>query len=310
VAVLALLDVLALFQVARADRAPSFRRGGQFVSSSKLPANRPVPYGALPDPTSSSAAVPPSAVTTGAGPAVASHAATSSRAGTAPTSASAPASASPAAASPLPATGAYTYAVSGNESAPGFGSRSFPPTMTMTAHKADGVAADELVLDLVFSDQHEEREIVAWRPNAVAFTFEGGSVTFGSTTQTSEADYDPVMIQVPLPLTAGVSRAGASAAKDSSGTTTRTEDWTAKVIGQETVVVAGVATPTWVVTLDRQSRPGSNDQVTRNRRYWYDPARKLWVKWSEDFVGSRKVLGFNFSYEAHYTATLQSFRGA
>jgi hypothetical protein len=308
VAVLALLDVLALFQVARADRAPSFRRGGQFVSSSKLPANRPVPYGALPDTTPSSAAAPSSAVTS-ATTAVTSRAATTGKARTA-TSAAAPAPAAAPVTSPLPATGTYTYAVSGNESAPGFGARTFPPTMSMSAHKADGVAADELVLDLVFSDQHEEREIVAWRPNAVAFTFEGGSVTFGSTTQTSEADYDPVMTQVPLPLAAGLSRSGASAAKDSSGTTTRTEDWTAKVVGQETVVVAGAATPTWVVTLDRQSRPGSNDQVTRNRRYWYDPARKLWVKWTEDFVGSRKVLGFTFSYEAHYTATLQSFRGA
>jgi hypothetical protein len=307
VALLALLDGLALYQVAvRADRAPSFRRGGQFLSAAKLPADRAVPYGALDAGTTTTVAGLPSSSTSGA--TVTSGTATPRVSSTKP--AATPTTPIPTSSptSPLPAAGVYTYAVTGTESATGFGSRTFPATMTTTVHTAEGLAADELVLDLVFSNQHEEREIVAWRPDGVAFTFEGGSITFGSTTQTSEADYEPAMTQVPLPLGAGVARAGTSRAKDSSGNVTRTEDWKVKVEGQDTVVIAGVPTPTWVVTIDRQTKPGSADQVSRKRRYWYDPARKLWVRWAEDFVGARNMFGLTFSYEAHYTATLQSFR--
>lgn len=302
--VLGLLDGLALFQVARADRAPSFRRGGQFVSSG-LPANRPVPYGAMPGETTTSTIA--DAVVAGTSVTKITPSTAAPRAARNGPTAPAPTLPAPTPSSPLPAAGTYTYGVSGTESAPGFGSRNFPSTMTLTAHKATGLAADELVFDMVFSNQHEEREIVAWRGDSVAFTFEGGSVTFGSTTQTSEADYEPAMTQIPLPLAAGVTRSGFSNAKDSSGQTTRTEDWKVKVEGQDTVVIAGTPTPTWVVTVERQSRPGSADQVTRNRRYWYDAARKIWVRWAEDFTGARQMFGFTFTYEAHYTATLQSF---
>src|SRR4051794_11964741 len=109
VAVLALLNVLALFQVARADRNPSFRRGGQFLSSSKVPANRPVPYGAAPDVTTSSVPAPSSSAHV-ASARVTAPRTTSTKprmdgAAPAPT-------ATTAASSPLPATGIYTYAVS------------------------------------------------------------------------------------------------------------------------------------------------------------------------------------------------------
>src|SRR2546422_5933193 len=121
-----------------------------------------------------------------------------------------------------PALGKYTYTVDGEESATGFGGRRFPSQMTTVVHGAEGLKADELVFDLTYSDQHKEREIVAYRDDGLAFTFEGGQVSFGPGTQTSQADYDPPMVQIPWPLEPGASRAGTSKAKQSDGSVART----------------------------------------------------------------------------------------
>jgi hypothetical protein len=57
--------------------------------------------------------------------------------------------------------------------------------------------------------------------------------------------------------------------------------------------------------VQRNSEPGSSDEVNRFRRYWYDPTRALWVRWHEVFHGSRDMFGLTFSYDTDYTATLQ-----
>jgi hypothetical protein len=65
--------------------------------------------------------------------------------------------------------------------------------------------------------------------------------------------------------------------------------------------------PTCKVQLDRKIRPGSADQGFRNRTYWFDPARNIWVKYTEVFHGQRKTAGFDFNYDSNVTATLLSF---
>jgi hypothetical protein len=208
------------------------------------------------------------------------------------------------------ALGTYTYALKGSESLTGFGSRQYPSEMTIAAHGAPALAKDQAVLDLSFSPQHQERDIVAYRGDSIAFTFEGGSITFGPATQTSEADYVPAMTQIPLPLRAGDKRTGTTEAKAKNGTVSRVEDWTVRVVGQETLTIAGKSTPTWVVTTERKSRPGSAEQATRSRTYWYDPARRVWVKWKEKMHGERKTVGFTFLYDTNYEAVLTRFAAA
>ena len=241
--------------------------------------------------------------------AAASSTRTTAKTGATPTTLSATTVAAATPSGP-PALGTYTYALKGSESATGFGSRQYPLEMTIAAHAAPGAAKDQAVLDLFFSSQHQERDIVAYRGDSIAFTFEGGSITFGPATQTSEADYVPAMTQIPLPLRAGDKRTGTTEAKAKNGTVARVEDWTVRVVGQETLAIAGKSIPTWVVTTERKSRPGSADQATRSRTYWYDPARRLWVKWKEKMHGERKTVGFTLTYDTNYEAVLARFAAA
>jgi hypothetical protein len=179
--------------------------------------------------------------------------------------------------------------------------------MTTVVHGDPGLKPDQVVADLRYSDSHEEREIIGYRSDGIYFDFEGGSVTFGPRTETSEADYVPPILQIPKPLAAGASRSGTTEAKTASGSVNRTEDWTVKVLGQEPLTVAGATVQAWKVQVDRKTRPGSADQVTRQRVYWYDPGRALWVKFAETFHGERKIFGGSFTFDYQLTATLIGF---
>jgi hypothetical protein len=227
------------------------------------------------------------------------------------TSADRPAAAAPAPGAPgWPAQGNYTYAVDGEEGATGAGSRRFPEQMTTVVHGGAGLAPDELVFDITYSQQHVEREIVAYRGDGVYFSFEGGQVSFGPATQTSEAEYDPPMLQIPWPLQPGATRAGVSKAKESDGSVVRTEDWKATVVGVEPVTAAGASVEAWKVQVDRKTKPGSAEQLARSRTYWYDPGRGIWVKFAETVHGERKAGLTTFTYDSKLTATLTGFTPA
>jgi hypothetical protein len=205
----------------------------------------------------------------------------------------------------------YVYVVDGYEEATAFGRRNYAPEMTTTVHRTQPtdpnvpkLEDDEVIFDLYFSDDHEEREIVAFRPEGILFTYEAGSVTFGPATRTSEAVYDPPMLQIPVPLREGVQVKGTSNAKDSSGNTTRTEDWTVTVLRTEQLQILGEQVGTWVVKIERQSRPGGSESVTRTRTYWFDPNRSIWVKWEEKLSGAQDFGPGSFSYQTEFTATL------
>lgn len=299
-ALVAVLIVIAstalLYQTnVRVNRPPSFGRGGAFAGSltdpgasekEDLSIESPVPKSVL---TRSSAVL------------------------SAPTTPKPGSGISASGAERFPAFGSYIYTVDGYEQATAFGSRDYPNEMTMTVHRTQPsdpnvpqLRDDEVIYDLDFSQNHEEREIVAFRENGIVFTYEAGSVSFGFT-RTSEATYDPPMLQIPVPLVEGARQTGKSEAKDSNGDTTRVEDWTVSVLGQETIEIMDQQVPTWVVQIDRQSEPGGSEQVTRSRKYWFDPARKLWVRWEEHFTGAQDFGPGTFNYKTEFTATLTRF---
>ena len=306
VAALLVSDAAAAYQVGvRAKRPPAFRKGGRFLEAL---GDQPGVPSAPGNTTTTSTAVAPATDSTSA-----SSAQTPT---TRPRTASADASLSSASRptgggsnasskGPLPATGTYTWAASGTESASGFGSRDFPPTMTMVAHKDAGLRPEEIVLDSTYSSNHSEREILGVESDGIYFDFEAGQVRFGPSAQTNQGDYRPPMLQVPFPLAAGVVRTGTSKALASDGSTQRTENWTVKVIDQEMIQAAGVSVLTWKITIDRHGS-GSNQQVDRSRVLWYYPARHLWVKYTEKMHGQQNY-GITFTYDENLTATLHSF---
>jgi hypothetical protein len=304
--------VAAAYQLGiRGHGDPSFRQGGEFLSADDdIPTpgvdGTPYPYGDVTAPSTTAAPAPEVPMSTAS--AAPAPTPTTRPAATPAAGAGGPATTALPATPVPPATGVYTYAVQGTEGATAFGSRSYPSTATVVVHHDPSVRQDELVHDLRLSDQHGEREIIRYTPQGVAFSFEGGSITFGPGTQTSQATYSPLMVQVPFPLRAGAAAAGSSAAK--SGTTVqRTEDWTAKVVGQEVLDVLGQPRTTWVIDVQRRTPPGGAEQVDRFRRYWYDPALGTWVRWTERFHASRDMI-VDFTYDTTYTATLTGFRPA
>ena len=320
VSVLLVAGLAGAYQVGvRSRRGPSFTDGGRFQTADELPVagrdGRPYPYGDVAGTTSSPAPSPvaptaPAASPTGpASPSAPSPATTPPAATARTTATTGPAAAVAAAAAPkAPAYGTYTYSVQGSESATGFGGRAFPPTLGVVVHGDPKAAGNERVLDMRMSDDHEERTIVRYDEGGIAFTFEAGSISFGAITQTSEGRYSPPMVQVPWPLVEGATSSGNSSALDGSGRSTRLERWTATVSGREQVTVLGQPRHTWVVDLRRATDPGGAEQVDRTRRYWYDPGLGTWVRWTERFHGSRRLLVADFTYDAEYTAELTGFQ--
>lgn len=182
--------------------------------------------------------------------------------------------------------------------------------MTLVAHRPGGVGPDQLVLDQEFSTQHEEREIARYQDDGIFLTDESGSISFSVVTQTSDVSYDPPMGQIPFPLTVGTSRSGTSTARDRSGAVARVDDWTTRIVGQETVTVAGESAQTWVVVFERKTRTGTDEQVTQTTRYWFDPVRGMSVRWEEVVHGERNTVLIRGTYDENYVATLQAFRAA
>jgi hypothetical protein len=213
---------------------------------------------------------------------------------------------------PFPVLGRYVYDVDGTESASLFGSRTYPPEMTMTVHRTQQpdstdppLKSDELAFDLSFSEEHEEREIVAFRRSAIAFTFEAMSITIGARAQTSDVVYSPPMTQVPVPLEEDAAVKGTSTATSrETGEELRVEDWSVTVDGRQRIEIMGDQVDTYVIEVERQTQADSSERLTKTRKYWLDPLRVIWVQWEERTSWTQDTGLGSSTYTTNYTATL------
>ncbi len=296
VVVLLVVNGLVVGEVVRSRRGPEFSTGGEFVADTSV----------APGPT---AAAGPTGTPPTTSESRAAATTTSSSTTLPPTSTTAVADEPPPTPPPEPlrppAPGRYTFSVVGTESASIVGSRAFEPQLTLVVHGAAGLGADQAVLDYTYSSQHEERDVATYGAGGVSLANEGGSITFGLITESSEVSFDPPMGQVPAPLVPGTARSGASTARSPGGSIVRVDDWEARVVGAETLVVAGAPVETSVVSFSRRSRPG-NEVVTQRTTLWFDPVRRLSVKIQDEIHADRVNGLLTLTYDARYTATLTS----
>lgn len=207
----------------------------------------------------------------------------------------------------VPATGVYTYELEGFEEAPGFGRRDYPETMTVTVHRDAGNAGPKLgprdvVVDLAYSPDHEEREILSYGSSGPSLRYEASDITFGPVQRTSESAYDPAVVQIPFPLKVGAKASGSSQVKSAEGEAVGTDDWTSEVLRRERIRVLDRDVDAWVTKAERKSKEGGSQRSDRRREYWFDAERMVWVKWSETFTGSSPLGPGN--YRTEFTATL------
>ena len=295
VVLLLVLDGLAAVQIARSRRPPSFDRGGSFRRAL-----------AADDDAGGRTTTAPATVTTATAAPPTTAPATTTTAS--PTASPAVATTAPRTGPGRPPSGVYVYAVEGSESATGIGSRSLGPDLNVVAHTGGGTGADEVVFDYEYSRQHEEREILAYRPDGVLLTYEGGSLTFGPMTETSATSLDPPMTLVPAPLEPGRRAGGTSTARASDGSAVRVEDWSSEVVRRE--MVAGPAGPVdaWVVAFRRTSREGTRERVRQTFTWWFDADRSLPVRWEESLEAERDR-GVTLRYDFRAVATLTRLPG-
>ena len=192
----------------------------------------------------------------------------------------------------------------GEEKASVYGSRRFPERMTTVIHSAGGLAPDQIVFDVSYSEDHFERAVVGYRADGVFLDYEGGSIRFGPARQTAEVDFDPPMCQIPSPLRVGLTRAGTSRARRADGSVARTEDWKVGVLGREPVTVGTTTIDAWKVQIDRRTVDGSSDRVMVRQTSWYDAERGLWLRFDKTVHGERPGPGITLTYDAQLTARL------
>lgn len=290
-------EAAAWYQVAvRSTRPPHFAVGGAFAQArTATTAVRSVSVGAAGSAVTDTErvqAVPANSYTAGQITAVA---------GSPPP---ATADGGEAAAVITPAPGTYTWRVDGTEGATGFGSRRLPSSMTVVAHGDKGLAPGQIVLDTTYSSDHQERRIVGGENGALVMAFEGGQVRFGPMAQSNSGGYTPPMVLVPAELHPGAVTRGSTNVKDASGGVERIEDWTLTVVQRTTIPVVGITTPVWELVLERASRPGSDQQVRREIREWWDPSRRSLVRYHDTMHGEQHYAGVAFTYDSGITADL------
>ena len=144
----------------------------------------------------------------------------------------------------FPTFGTYVFDVTGTEQGGALSRRSYPAEMRMTVHRDEEdmgtvLEKDELVFDLEFSPEHREREIVSYDAKGMTISYEDIDLVFNSLVQTSEATFDPALLQIPAELFDGASVSGTSTALDPDGTQRRVEEWSVDVDTPEEVSARG-----------------------------------------------------------------------
>ncbi|MCU1375028.1 MAG: hypothetical protein JWO68_2314 [Actinomycetia bacterium] len=276
----------------RSQRGPSFSRGGSFLSAGAAARVATTTTSAPPVTTAAATTAPP----TTARPAPANS--------YAPDHVTAAAAARPDQPGVVPALGTYRWRVVGHESATGFGSRQLPAQATQVAHAGDD---GQVVLDTTYSQDHQERLIVGDRGGALAASYEGGQVRFGPMAQANSGSYRPTMTYVPADLRPGAITRGTTQVLDDEGGVQRVEDWTVTVVQRTTIPVLGTPTAVWEIVLERQTEAGSDQQVHRVRRQWWDPNRRGVVRYQDTTHGQQRYGGITFTFDSDLTADLTGY---
>lgn len=203
-----------------------------------------------------------------------------------------------------PATGRYVYAVDGWEKTTAPGShRRFPDTASVVVHERTETAkGTTFTVDLAYSDDHVERAVVRYGRQGLHVTFEGGRVVFfgGAVTETSQAEYHPPVLRTPYPARVGQRWSGTTEARrPQDGSRVRRESYHGRVVGTETVRVAG--RPVDTVVVEWRSQFSGQEQGWREQKLWFSPRLGIWVKVHDRVHGER----FNFAYDKNATLTLR-----
>lgn len=334
VVLVANVAVLGAREWQEARRPPTFGQGGERFGRAALP-TIPAPPGAAVTPRPTVSSTPPAAEPTGgeppdgaaapAGPAPTQAPTTAAASEPVPAQPAAPGaqpaappgdqpqphstSAPPAATLQHPRLGEYEYALDGWEQTTAPGSRRrFPDSATVVVHSpAQTVSGTDFTFDVTYlQDQHEERLVVRYSDRGLEVTFEGGKVVFfgGAVTQTSQGVYHPPVLRTPYPAAGGHTWSGTAEVRaPDSGEVVRQERFQGRVLGEETLMVAGQQVRTVAVTWESQF--SGKESGWRQQRLWLSPELGVWVKAYERLHGERA----NFSYDRESTLTLRRLPG-
>jgi hypothetical protein len=206
----------------------------------------------------------------------------------------------------LPATGLYTLAVSGTESASfgpiGLCSGKLPTTAQLAISHATDESSTSYDYDLrLYPDspnRHDERHIYRYASDAVLLDFEEATVTCAGVKQSTTVNYAPEQIRARLPLATGASWTS------HGGDSGRTEDTVSKVTGTDAVTVGGTTYPVFVI--ETQVRISGSESGTRLQRWWFSPQLGLPLRTYEKIHASRS----GGSFDNEYTATISAFPSA
>ena len=199
----------------------------------------------------------------------------------------------------VPTAGAYTVHVDGTEgvkfTAFGFCNRTFPTTATLYIKDhytgRDGPTSYEF--DIAYSTLHSERHIYEYTRTAVFLEYEFAQVSCAGNAQPSEVRYSPFQEKVRLPLRVGASWSG------SGGDAQRTETYTSKVTGTQTLAIAGRSIPTFVI--ETSVKMTGSEHGTRFQRWWYSPAYALPLRWHEEINAARGPATYRDSLTVTFT---------
>ncbi len=160
-----------------------------------------------------------------------------------------------------------------------------------------------MTFDLRFSDQHTEQEVVSYRADMIGVRQQAVQLEFGLAKRNTFASYKPTVAFAAVPFAANASRSGATDTRDGAGRLLRIEDWRVTDVALRSIVVAGATVSVWEVSFDRASRAGAAESLRETRRAWFDPVRRMWVKW-EIHLHTERPNELASAYDLDYVATL------
>lgn len=200
-----------------------------------------------------------------------------------------------------PVPGTYGLRVSGAEKVTfgpfSFCGRDLPSASELVVAPATGEPDGSYNFDVRFfpgeAGKHDERHIYRYAAGGVDLTFESATVTCSGVRQGSDISFSPAQRCVIAPLKVGATWSG------TGGDADRTEKYTSVVTSAETLEIAGLRVPVFVI--DTRTTFSGSESGERTRRWWYAPSLAMPVKWADTTSGGRS--GAKYSNEITVTVS-------